>query len=313
MPRVSVIVAARDAAGTLPETLASVGAQTARDFEVVLVDDGSGDGTGEIARRAGLDALRVLRNETPRGPGASRNRAAGEARGELLAVLDADDVWKPAYLERQLAAYDRAAAEGRRVGVVCCDADLRGPDGATGGRWTERVGYRGGPIDLDAMLHENVVFTSVLCPRAAFLEVGGYEEDERIHLEDYDLWLRMLERGYEIVFNPESLAVYRLGEAARSAKVERMAAGGSLIMQRALARGALSARQRRRARKRRRMYEVVGRRAAIAAGPGGVRRAAAMARAAPAIALSALEHPERWRHWLRHGPRSAGRRRHSGA
>lgn len=309
-PRVSVIVAARDAGDTLEATLASIRAQTFTDWEVVLVDDGSNDGTGEIARTA-IDRMRVVRHEVAQGPGASRNRAVREARGELVAILDADDVWYPSYLESQLAAYDQAIVEGRRVGAVCCDADLLGPDGPTGTRWSQRVGGAQA-ADITTMLHENVVFTSVLCPRSVFQELGGYEEDERIHLEDYDLWLRMIERGWEIVMNHETLAVYRLGAAARSSKVERMATGGSMIMTRALERGALTAAQRRLARKRRRMYEVVRRRAKIAAEPGPVRRAVAMARAAPAIVLSVLEHPERWGHWLREGPRSAGERRHAG-
>jgi glycosyltransferase involved in cell wall biosynthesis len=308
-PRVSVIVAARDASATLPETLASVQAQTFTSWEVVLVDDASSDRTGEIAREAGA---RVERHETAQGPGAARNRAAQLARGELLASLDADDVWKPEYLERQVAAYDAAVAAGRSVAAVCCDAELRDPDGSVSGRWSELVGYRGGPVELETMLGENVVFTSVLMPRVTFLELGGYEADDRIHLEDYDLWLRMLEAGHEIVVNPEVLAVYRLGDDARSAKVASMAAGGALIMDRALTRGALTPSQRRAARKRRRMYESIRRRAAAAAEPTPARRALALARAAPAIALSAAEHPERWRHWLRNGPRSVGRRRHAG-
>lgn len=309
-PRVSVIVAARDAGETLEATLASVGAQTFTDWEVVLVDDGSTDGTGEIARTA-IDRIRVLRHEVAQGPGASRNQAVREAQGELVAILDADDLWRPRYLESQLAVYDRALAEGRRVGAVCCDADLLGPDGPMGIRWSQRVGGAQA-VDITTMLHENVVFTSVLCPRSVFQALDGYEEDDRIHLEDYDLWLRMIERGWEVVMNPETLAVYRLGADARSSKVEQMAMGGSMIMTRALERGALTAAQRRLARKRRRMYEVVRRRATIAAEPAPVRRAVAMARAAPAIVLSVVEHPERWRHWLREGPRSAGGRRHAG-
>lgn len=308
-PRVSVIIAARDAGPTIQATLASVREQTYTDFEVVLVDDASTDGTADVARAA-IEGLRIERHDVALGPGAARNRAAAVALGELLAVLDADDLWKPRYLESQVDRYDEAVREGRRVAAVCCDADLVGPDGPTGGRWSERVGAAG-VVDLEGMLGENVVFTSVLTPRTVFLELGGYETDDRIHLEDYDLWLRMLEAGYEIVVNPEALALYRLGETARSAKIEKMAAGGALIMERALRRGALTPRQRRLARKRRRMYGAVGRRAAIAAQPGRTGRLLALGRHAPAIVLSGLEHPERWRHWLRRGPRSAGHGRHA--
>jgi GT2 family glycosyltransferase len=308
-PRVSVVIAARDARDTVGAAVASVRAQTFADWEIVLVDDGSADDTAGVARAQDA-GVRVVRHDVSRGPGAARNHAVREARGELVAVLDADDEWLPRYLESQIAAHDRAVAAGRRVGAVCCDADLRGPDGLTGTRWSERVG-RAEVIDIETLLDENVVFTGVLCPRHVFLALGGYEEDDRIHLEDYDLWLRMLEAGWEIVPNPEVLAVYRLDDAARSAKVERMAAGGSLIVTRALERGALTPRQQRLARKRRRMYEAVGRRARIAAQPTASRRALATARAAPAMLVAALQHPERWRHWLRRGPRPADHRRHA--
>lgn len=309
-PRVSVIVAARDAARTIESTLASVRDQTFTDWEVVLVDDGSADATAELA--AAVDPrVRVERLPASGGPGAARNRAAELARGELLAVLDADDLFLPRYLESQIAVHDAAVAAGRRVGAVCCEAEILGPDGNPMGTWSERVGARG-VVDIETMIGENVVFGLALCPRAVFQEVGGYDPDNRIHLEDYDLWLRILEAGYAIEVNPETLAVYRFAPTTRSSAVERMATGGELLMDRALARGALTPRQRRLARKRRRMYRVVGRRAAIAAEPGPRRRALLTARAAPAMAFSMLEHPERWRHWLRNGPRSVGGERHAG-
>jgi glycosyltransferase involved in cell wall biosynthesis len=310
-PRVSVVIAARDASETIVATLASVRAQTVEDWEVVLVDDGSTDATADIAREASIDRLRVIRHQVAQGPGAARNRAIREARGELIAVLDADDAWRPRYLESQLGVYDDAVGLGRRVGAVCCDAELVGPDGPTGIRWSDRVG-RADVVDVETMLGENVVFGLVLGPRSVFLALGGYEEDDRIHLEDYDLWLRMLENDWEIVTNPETLAVYRLGDVSRSSATERMGQGGSMIISRALERGALTPAQRRLARKRRRMYEVVRRRALIAADPVPARRMLAMVGAAPVIVVSALEHPERWRHWLREGPRSAGDRRHAG-
>jgi glycosyltransferase involved in cell wall biosynthesis len=310
IPRVSVVVAARDAAATLPETLASVDAQTFADWEVVVVDDGSRDATAELALAAG-PKVRLLRNEDARGPAAARNRGAREARGDLIATLDADDAWMPRYLESQLAAYDRAVSAGRRVGAVCCDAELVGDDGPTGARWTDRVGHVR-RIDVAVLLRENVVFTSVVMPRSVFLALDGYAEDPRLGVEDYDLWLRMVEDGYEIVMNPEVLASYRLGGEALSAKVERMAQGAQLMLSRAIERGALTPRERRAARRRRRAFGAVARRARIAAEPDRARRWLQVARGAPLLVVSALEHPQRWRHWLREGPRSAGVRRHTG-
>lgn len=309
-PRVSVVIAARNAEATLGDTLASVQAQTFPDWEIVVVDDGSTDSTAAIAQAA-AGPVRVLRNEQARGPGAARNRAAREARGSLLATLDSDDAWKPRYLESQVAAYDRASSGPIAVGAVCCDADLVGDEGPTGERWSDRVG----PIrriDTLALLEENVVFTSVLMPRGPFLALGGYAEDQRLGVEDYDLWLRMLEAGHRIVFNPEVLALYRLGSGSRSAKVQAMAEGAQMCLTRALERGAMSPRERRAARRRRRAFGAVAARARLAGETDSRRRALGLARAAPRIALSVLEHPGRWSHWLREGPRSAGARRHAG-
>ena len=309
-PRVSVIVAARDAVDTLGATLDSVRAQSFEDWEVVVVDDGSADGTGALARSFG-ERVRVLRNEPAGGPATARNRGIREARGELIATLDADDAWKPEYLERQVALYDEARTRGRRVGVVCCDADYVREDGPAGLRWNERVmDYE--HIDLTLLLRENVVFSSVLGPREAFLDVGGYDEDPRMQVEDYDLWVRMAERGWEFVANPEALGICMLRPGGMTSNTARMAVATRLMFDRALERGALSPAQRRVARKRRRVFRVVELRARMADESDRPRQALLALRAAPLIAVSALEHPERWRRWIRHGPRSAGARRHTG-
>src|SRR5207248_1194618 len=135
--RVSVVIAAHEAAATLPETLESVHAQTFADWEVVVVDDGSSDDSAAVATAFG-ERVRVVRNESPQGPAAARNRGAYEARGELIATLDSDDAWLPEYLASQLATYERALGDGRRLGAVCCDAQLVAPDGSVIGRWSER-------------------------------------------------------------------------------------------------------------------------------------------------------------------------------
>src|SRR5437588_10837282 len=99
MARVTVVIAARDAASTLPETLRSLGAQTVSAWEAVLIDDASSDETAALA--GGFDdRLRVVRHERAEGPGASRNHGVREACTDLVATLDADDLWPPEYLAR---------------------------------------------------------------------------------------------------------------------------------------------------------------------------------------------------------------------
>src|SRR4051812_49192629 len=100
MPRVSIIIPAFNAEEHIDETLGSVCHQTYDDWEIVVCDDCSTDGTAERARSFG-DCLTLVRTEANAGPSAARNLAIEHSSGELLAFLDADDYWLPTYLERQ--------------------------------------------------------------------------------------------------------------------------------------------------------------------------------------------------------------------
>lgn len=311
MPRVSVIVAARDAAATLPQTLSSLSAQTYADWNAILVDDASGDGTAELAAETLGPRVSVLVNERRLGPAGSRNRGVIAAQSELVATLDADDLWAPTYLEQQVSTYDAARAAGRRVALACCDAELLGPAGPTGERWSDRIALPD-RITLEALLRENSVYNSVLISREVFLAHGGYHQD-LIWGEDYDLWLRLLEDGWEFAVSHEPLATYRLRPDALSADSARITMATAEVYERALARGRLSRRQRRTVRRQRRLQRVLARRAMLArAREGGRPAALAELRLVPQLARVALEHPERWAAWLRRGPRRAAAGRHAG-
>ncbi len=101
-PLISVIIPAYNAAPWLAATLNSVLGQTVRDFEILVIDDGSRDATPEILAQFGPPVRAISQQNA--GVSASRNRGLAEARGHYVAFLDADDVWKPAKLDRQLAA-----------------------------------------------------------------------------------------------------------------------------------------------------------------------------------------------------------------
>lgn len=306
MARVTVVIAARNAASTLPETLASLQAQTLRDWEAVLVDDGSTDGTGTLAAAAG-PWLRVLRHEHPAGPARSRNDAVRTAATELIATLDADDLWRPEYLERQLAAYDAARTAGRRVALVCTDAELIDEQGNPRGRYSDLMPLPAHP-DLDALLRENFVYNSVLLERELFLRHGGYFE-ELICGEDYDLWLRLLEDGGEVIVNREPLAVYRLRAQSLTADTVETSAGRQRAYERALARGQLGVRARMIVRRQMRLHALIERRARLATHTSS--QVLAKVGLLPATVRVALEHPERWSKWLRQGPRRPATGRHA--
>src|SRR4051794_9011163 len=101
-PEVSVVIPTRDRRHLLETTLAAALNQREVDYEVIVVDDGSGDGTATELAAIGDPRLRVLRNGASQGVSAARNRAIAEARAPWIAFLDDDDVWSPELLRRQL-------------------------------------------------------------------------------------------------------------------------------------------------------------------------------------------------------------------
>ena len=248
MPRVSVIVAAFNSSATIAETLRSVADQTYSDWEVVVGDDCSTDDTAEVAE--GFEGVRVVRSERNLGHAApTRNLAAGHARGRLLALLDADDRWQPAYLERLVEAYDRATAAGERVGAVACDAQLEQGGTIRPRTYYDVMGHPDRRVGLVALVNGNPVYAGALVSREAFDAVGGFDEDLR-GTDDHDLWLRLAEAGYEIAVVDEPLAIYRLSAGQLSADERAMAGAAAAVYSRALRRGRLTREQRRLARRR---------------------------------------------------------------
>ncbi len=204
MPRVSVIIPAYNSAAYLGEAVRSVQQQTYDDWEAIVVDDASGDDTFAVAASFG-GRVRAVRGERNRGPAGARNLALEHASGELIALLDADDAWLPSYLERQVQRLDTERARGRRVGIVACNARVSGSH-----QRTFLDHFRGPlePVTLERVLRGNPIFISALVLRQAGEEAGWFAE-ELFGTEDHDLWIRILELGYEAVLNHEVLAVYR--------------------------------------------------------------------------------------------------------
>jgi glycosyltransferase involved in cell wall biosynthesis len=294
MPRVTVITAARNAERFLPDMLASVFDQTYRDWELVLADDASTDKTGDLAESFG-EPVRVVRSEHNLGPAEARNLAARHARGELLAKIDSDDLVDPEYLATLVDLYDRETGHGAPVGVVACNARMLTDEGWQRESWTDRMGDANG-VELRELLSENVIFGNALFPRAAFEEIGGFDA-RLLAAEEYDLWVRLLERGYRVVAAPEALAVYRIRGDSQMGDPALRAAMTARLHELALERGRLDRRQRRVARKKLRLYRLLARRA------NGDRRVGLLALAGRV----ALEHPERWGAWIRRrGPGDPG-------
>jgi teichuronic acid biosynthesis glycosyltransferase TuaG len=296
MPRVSVIIPAHDAAPALAETLASVSAQSFDDWEIVAVDDGSRDETWSILENAG-PRVRALRNPTALGPAAARNRALAQARGELVAFLDADDLLLPRYLERQIARLDEAVAQGRRVGLVACDARLLDDGRYADYTYLDMTPGRDLPITLERVLRRNPIYISALVPAAVGREVGWFDE-ELFGTEDFGLWIKILERGYEAIGNPEPLAVYRRATGSVSSDIARQGANNRRAYELALRRGVLTARQRRIAVNAIRYNRAMEAVAELRFGRRSARSVLRLTARLPLLLYVAATNPQWWKQWM---------------
>jgi glycosyltransferase involved in cell wall biosynthesis len=198
-PRVSVVVPTRNRRALLERALASVDAQRFRDFEVLVVDDASSDGTAGWLRetRPGIHVLEMARRV---GAGVARNRAIALARGDIVAFLDDDDRWHPGFLEAQVAQLDaHREAELGTTGHVEIDASGRvsRPD------LRPLFGY---PDPLIRLLAECPIHTMsvVACRRAVFARIGDFDAKLEI-VQDLDWYLRLALRGGGLVHCPDAL------------------------------------------------------------------------------------------------------------
>ena len=167
-PVVSVVVPTHDRRRLLVQTLGSILGQREVDLEVLVVDDGSRDGTAEVVAGLGDARVRLLRHDTPQGVAAARNRGIAEATGTWLAFCDDDDLWAPDKLARQLQAAHQTGRGWVYTGEVRIDLRQRIVGGThpppsrrrrrgprrcrpSCGRWYERPGAGGpacpGPTD----------------------------------------------------------------------------------------------------------------------------------------------------------------------
>jgi glycosyltransferase involved in cell wall biosynthesis len=216
-PAISIVMPARDAAATLPEALASIAGQTWKDWELIVVNDGSRDETGSIlVSWAGRDErIRVVSRDCSGGIVAALNEGLAVSQAPVIARMDADDIAMPERLSRQ---WERMMAADR-PGIVGCGVRYF-PEEAVGG------GARRYEAWLNALItpEEHVRDLFVECPLAhpTFMmrrdvldAVGRYQAPG--WAEDYDLVLRIWRHGYGIAKAPEVLLLWResAGRASR--------------------------------------------------------------------------------------------------
>ncbi len=190
MVRVSILTSAYNEQEHLEPAIRSILQQSFQDWEWLIVDDASTDGTPEIlARWASKDSrLHTLRNETSQGLGRSLNRAAGVSRGPYVARMDANDLCHPARFAKQVRYLD----ENPQVGLVGSYNHVIDGNGKIIQTW--RFQHTPEEIYYTLQFQNCLCHSSVMFRKDLFIELGGYQEELSV-AQDYDLWLRMSHRA----------------------------------------------------------------------------------------------------------------------
>lgn len=213
-PTVTVIIPAFNAAQYIGETLNSVLDQTISPHEVIVINDGSPDTEDlERALQTYKPNIHYVKQENC-GAAAARNTGLRMANGDLIAFLDADDMWLPTYLEEQLAFMQRTDAD-----LVYCDALLLG-DSRVAGRSFMEIQPPRGPVTPENLLAVNVTLltSAVLARKKPVLEAGLFDESIR-RGHDFELWLRLAKCGARFEYQSKVLVQHRIVESGLSGDV----------------------------------------------------------------------------------------------
>jgi glycosyltransferase involved in cell wall biosynthesis len=197
-PAVSVVIPTHNRAHAIGEAIGSALAQTFREFEVLVVDDGSTDDTETVVRAFHDSRLRYIRMDKNSGASAARNRGVAEAKGEYVAFLDSDDRWHPSKLRSQIGVFRRAPAS---VGHVCTGLRQVTREGTVMLIWIPQ--HRGHVFPRSLVDDVHGTPSTMLVRRRVLNEIGGWDE-KLATSEDWDLGVR-ISMVCKVDFVPEVL------------------------------------------------------------------------------------------------------------
>jgi glycosyltransferase involved in cell wall biosynthesis len=222
-PKVSVIVPAYNQAHFLEKALESLLAQTFRDYEIIVVDDGSTDRTPEIAAHF-QERIRYIRQEN-KGLAGARNTGIVAAQGEWIGLLDSDDEWKPNYLETMVALAD----ENPDGVVFYCLAQSVDVDG------NPLPQIVGGPVQTPdelypAMVRANFIIPSTVLMKTEAIKKAGLFDGALRSCEDWDLWLRLLPEQKFLGLN-DCLVRYRIHGSSLSTDPSGMQRAARMVIE----------------------------------------------------------------------------------
>ena len=237
LPLVSVVIPTFNRKALVCEAIDSALGQHYENFEIIVVDDGSTDGTAEHLEARYGSKVSIVRNRSPTGCGPAKNLGAQQARGELLAFLDSDDIWLPNKLNNQVEVLQAGGPNVGLVGSACSYIDVAGADLGRATYPRKRTTYADFcvRVQLPGSGSNHLIRTEV------FRGEGGFDE-ALTRAQDKDLW-RRIRRSHDVAFSNEVTAKIRAHEGERvgvdiDVRIRSRLAGDQKIEERLLRRKA---------------------------------------------------------------------------
>ncbi|WP_392482958.1 glycosyltransferase family 2 protein [Nostoc sp. C110] len=224
MPKVSVVIPAYNAMAYLPKTLESVLRQTFTDFEVLIINDGSSDCISEWFASVTDSRVKLISQEN-QGLSGARNTGIAQAQGEYIAFLDADDLWVPTKLEKQVRCFEDNSAVGLvHNWTILIDET----DKPTGEQWSPDSE---GNVWEQIIMINSVSSGAAIVRRCCFENVGVFARDLS-GTADWDMWIRIAYR-YPFTVVKEPLTFYRQHSQNMSKNCQHMLANARIVIERA--------------------------------------------------------------------------------
>jgi len=193
---VSVIIPTYNRGPALAETLRSALAQSSPPLEIIVVDDASSDDTAQAATGVHDPRIRLIRHEHNRGVSAALNTGIAAAQGDLIAILEHDDLWLPDKLARQAPLFNNPDTGLVYCGVAFVDEN--------GNPQSEFVPFKRGDIYRDLLFKSYIPTSSAVVVRRACFDRAGLFDETLRGPQDYDMWIRIA-RHYQVDYAPEAL------------------------------------------------------------------------------------------------------------